>query len=235
MALITCPECKKEISDTALSCPNCGYQFSKDNQTIQKVEVTSIKPKVSKKLIYFTSAFLVIIAVIVAGITMSNKNKAELSRKEYISNLTNARTTMLAGGADAESICNLTKSVWYNTIYEKKDSETDKYTMTRSKFNEDFNTSLSALYSDSTIEYKIDLIRENQDKVSDIMTLLNNPPDDLSAAYDTVQEMYDIYLKFTKLAISPSGSFKTYSENFSEYDTDFIACYDKLGNQIPEE
>ena len=25
MALINCPECKKEISSTAISCPSCGY------------------------------------------------------------------------------------------------------------------------------------------------------------------------------------------------------------------
>lgn len=25
MALITCPECEKQISDTAASCPQCGY------------------------------------------------------------------------------------------------------------------------------------------------------------------------------------------------------------------
>lgn len=27
MALINCPECNKEISDTAKSCPNCGYEL----------------------------------------------------------------------------------------------------------------------------------------------------------------------------------------------------------------
>jgi hypothetical protein len=27
MALITCPECNKEISDTAKSCPSCGYEL----------------------------------------------------------------------------------------------------------------------------------------------------------------------------------------------------------------
>jgi len=31
MALITCPECKKQISDTADSCPNCGYHLTPDN------------------------------------------------------------------------------------------------------------------------------------------------------------------------------------------------------------
>ena len=29
MALIECPECKKEISDSAASCPHCGYQLKK--------------------------------------------------------------------------------------------------------------------------------------------------------------------------------------------------------------
>ena len=31
MALIDCPECGKEISDKAPSCPNCGVVIAKDN------------------------------------------------------------------------------------------------------------------------------------------------------------------------------------------------------------
>lgn len=29
MSLVKCPECQKEISDTARSCPHCGYLFPK--------------------------------------------------------------------------------------------------------------------------------------------------------------------------------------------------------------
>lgn len=29
MSIINCPECQKEISDTARSCPHCGYSFEK--------------------------------------------------------------------------------------------------------------------------------------------------------------------------------------------------------------
>lgn len=29
MALINCPECGKEISDTAVSCPHCGYGINR--------------------------------------------------------------------------------------------------------------------------------------------------------------------------------------------------------------
>ena len=27
MALIKCPECKKEVSDKAITCPNCGFEL----------------------------------------------------------------------------------------------------------------------------------------------------------------------------------------------------------------
>jgi len=30
MALITCPECKKSISDSADACPSCGYKIAPD-------------------------------------------------------------------------------------------------------------------------------------------------------------------------------------------------------------
>lgn len=33
MALIQCPECKKEVSSTAPTCPHCGYQLKKPIQT----------------------------------------------------------------------------------------------------------------------------------------------------------------------------------------------------------
>jgi len=36
MALINCPECKKEISDKAESCPHCGFPL---------IQVQKVKPK----------------------------------------------------------------------------------------------------------------------------------------------------------------------------------------------
>lgn len=34
MALINCPSCSKEISDTALKCPSCGHQVRKPKRTV---------------------------------------------------------------------------------------------------------------------------------------------------------------------------------------------------------
>lgn len=33
MALVNCPECKTEISDTALNCPKCGVQLRKPTRS----------------------------------------------------------------------------------------------------------------------------------------------------------------------------------------------------------
>ncbi|RYF51065.1 MAG: zinc ribbon domain-containing protein [Cytophagaceae bacterium] len=31
MALVLCPECKKEVSDTAKACPHCGFNLAGQN------------------------------------------------------------------------------------------------------------------------------------------------------------------------------------------------------------
>ncbi len=243
MALITCPECGKEISDKVRTCPHCGYPLTNDTQpeqsapTPQQVEVVSVKvdPKKSKKIIIGVVTAVVLIAVCALVMVMVNRQNKAATRAEYIENLTLARSTMLDGGAKAESLCNLTKSVWYNTIYEESDSKTDAYTKNgySGEFNDDFNTSLSNLYSDSSTKNTVAKIKDNQKEVAKIMRDLQNPPDDLASCFTTVEAMYDVYSDFTSLAISPSGNLRSYSDNFSAYDNDFMRLYDKLDTQIP--
>ncbi len=36
MSLINCPECKKEMSDSAISCPHCGYVINKTRKNSKK-------------------------------------------------------------------------------------------------------------------------------------------------------------------------------------------------------
>ena len=38
MALISCPECGRQVSDKAVSCPQCGYPISVQNKTIPEPE-----------------------------------------------------------------------------------------------------------------------------------------------------------------------------------------------------
>ena len=66
MALIKCPECDKDISDTIKKCPNCGYKFKKE---------------INKKYIVIIS--IIVIAVIIGSvittiILSNNKKQAEI-------------------------------------------------------------------------------------------------------------------------------------------------------------
>lgn len=44
MALVSCPECKKEISDQAKTCPHCGFPIEKIRNPFLKTNETRITP-----------------------------------------------------------------------------------------------------------------------------------------------------------------------------------------------
>ena len=37
MSLIKCPECKQEVSDSAVTCPHCGYQLRNEQNRAYKL------------------------------------------------------------------------------------------------------------------------------------------------------------------------------------------------------
>ena len=111
MGLTTCPKCGKTISEKATVCPCCNSAV-KQKQKKHK--------GVFKSIIVFT-----LIVVSVLGIGISQKAK-ELT---FYSNMETVSFTMLDGATKAEDAGNLIKSVWYNAIFEERNSETDKYTM----------------------------------------------------------------------------------------------------------
>ena len=41
MAIIFCPECKKEVSDQAASCPHCGFPLHQSNNEQSKSNIES--------------------------------------------------------------------------------------------------------------------------------------------------------------------------------------------------
>lgn len=48
MALIQCPECGKEnVSDTAVSCPNCGFNISKYYNKNVHIILLKTKPRIT--------------------------------------------------------------------------------------------------------------------------------------------------------------------------------------------
>lgn len=39
MALITCPECNREVSSMSKTCPNCGYPISEMNNDVIRIKI----------------------------------------------------------------------------------------------------------------------------------------------------------------------------------------------------
>lgn len=147
---------------------------------------------------------------------------------EYYSNMEAVSYTMLDGAAKAETAGNLIKSVWYNAIYEKRDDETDKYTIVNGEFVNDFNDALDNLFTDESFINSISEIESNQSEVTDLMKKMRNPPKQYEEAYSVLRDYYDNYLKLTKSVINPTGSLKTFSEDFNAYDTDTVNAYEEM-------
>lgn len=233
MALIKCPGCGKRISDKAIKCPGCGKKLRKNKRN-----------KTTMIIIIITSVIAVIVGAILGGIKYREyKEKLvqeEIKRQKqieetYYTNLLYAIAEMLEGASESENAGNLIKKVWYNTIYEKDDSETNNYTKNSyGTFNYDFNDSLERLYSDSEFQSTIYSIEENQDRVKTVMKELKNPPQEYEEAYETIKGFYDAYLEFTNLILNPNGSYQTFTNNFNEMDSEVVKYYNSMEIYIEE-
>ena len=67
MALVECPECKKQVSDTAKVCPSCGYKL--DAEKVKK------RNKIIKRSILF-----ILLATIVIGLSIYIPYESERTR-----------------------------------------------------------------------------------------------------------------------------------------------------------
>lgn len=289
MALINCPECGKEISDKAPTCPNCGFPLAGSSSAVDAVSAEDVASPVSaptsdvdqnkssdtatmqdrmdhlekaaKGKNGIIIAVIAIAVLVIAAILISNAIKDSRAQKaaeeaaaaeaaarlEYIDNLKTLRSDMLSTGADAENVAGLIHDVWYNTIFKEVDPATNKYTIksksfitdtgrySDSDFNDDFNTSLSALMFDPDIISKLASIETECDEISELYGKMQNPPADLTACYTTLSELYDAFLDLTGCATNPTGNLTSYTQTFNQADSDFMDAYKKLGSMIPED
>lgn len=240
---IRCAECGAILAETDEICPNCGCPIEKkktENEVKpQQVEIASIKMKTKTKKMIIGIVIAVLVCVVGGiGYKVYSDKKAEqeyqTTYNEYIDNLKKAQVLMLSGGADAESLCNLTLRVWGNSIFEERDDETDKYTRPNGYFVDDFNEALANLYVDSSTTTTISNIQDNESSVRDLTKKLQNPPKGLDKCYDAFSDLYVAYKTLTDLAVNPSGNYSGFSENKSDAVSDFMSAYEKLDNQIPE-
>lgn len=244
MSMINCPECGRPISDKAaacpycnqrnegvltanVTCPECKMQYPKEDRACPACGCpnNTVCKKKNRKWIIITA--IVLCVVILSGLLGSfiiNKGKAAA----YYNNMETVTYKMIAGSVLAEDAGNLIKNVWYNTIFEKYDDETDKYTLENGFFVSDFNDALSNLFSDEEFKNVISGIKSNQNEVTELMKLLKNPPKKYEEAYSALKAYYDDYLILTKMVISPTGSLSSFSEDFNNADNASVKSYENM-------
>lgn len=226
-----CEECGESIPEGAEVCPNCGCPVQLEpEEAPQKVAVTAVDlPKMKKstktKVWVAIGVIVAVIALAFVGQKMYKDGQAKEAASQYSANLSLASDLMLSGASDAESAGNLIKQVWYNSIYEERDTETDKYTRPNGYFVDDFNTALRNLFSDSSFSRKTLAIKLNQESVAQAMKDLKNPPEGYEDAYSAIKEYYSAYTTLTNLVIDPSGSLQTFSSNFNDADSAVLNQY----------
>ena len=212
-----CPKCGFQSADPVSYCSNCGSKLIIDEQPIKADSSKQIKILV----------FGIIIAVIV--LSVGKYCFDSYSGIRYRAKVETSTYYMLEGAAEAEDACNLICNVWHHTIWEVKDSDTDKYTLTSSgSFYDDFNDSLDNLFRDEDFVEKLQGISDNLDEANANMIELQNPPKGCEQLHDAYMDFYDEYYNLVNLAINPEGNYDSYSSAFSDADSNSIKFYDKL-------
>lgn len=90
MAMINCPECGKEVSSVAESCPNCGYGVKKhfndieNNEKLKKLEAIQLEKK--KKISKILKIVIPIVAVVICMTVGLIVNHSILSKRTTFKN-----------------------------------------------------------------------------------------------------------------------------------------------------
>lgn len=81
MALISCPECKREVSENSPSCPHCGqpYPAKRDACNPEDSVYSDMRKKETNSLFGFGILFMVLL--VIAGIVLLCANSAESKRQ----------------------------------------------------------------------------------------------------------------------------------------------------------
>ena len=204
---------------------------SEDTSDIDPIDLKPVKPRSRKKLICIVSCIAIICIIgSIIGVVKYNKSKAD----NYGSTVELVTYSILSSASEAENAGNLIHDVWYNTIYEKNDSKTNKYTKGKYSFNKDFNESLSNLFLDSSFSEKISNIKKDKQSIESLMKSLNSPPKEYAEAYDALKDLYTNYTKLVDLTTNPKGSLQSFTSDFNEYDGNVLSSYNNMSLYITE-
>ncbi len=224
--ILLCRKCHDRVSEDDTLCSHCNNSLvHSDTPSISSYTAPSyssqdnstyIPPSKSKSPAKGIITFLVL-AAIAAGIFFIYKSGA---KSNYNDKLKTVSSKIMDSSTEAESCVSLIHSVWYNCIFEKSSSETNKYTQWRSgSYYKDFNDALNNLFNDYDFKKRITQLQKDVSEIDSIMKDMTNPPAEYREAYLKLNSCYEDYYKLVQMATSPSGNLSSFTQNFNNLDS----------------
>lgn len=203
MALINCPECSKEISDTVKVCPHCGYKIKKINNHYRKIS------KSTKKWIVIAAVCCVIIFAIV-GIMYAALSLNDAENAQVVS-LNNLIAGVIEDDLEDKSETQLSSSK------EKCQQIVEEYSELKWKQKRKVDGYKSLEEKISAIDNKISSI--NQDEIQTVINLINDVGEvtlESKEAIDNAKTEYDKLDEEQKSQVTNYSQIEVYQNKFNE-------------------
>jgi len=138
MALIKCPECQKEMSDTLETCPHCGF-------IIKKPEIVKNQKTIEENERSPFSSFLYVVILVILGIAILNK----ACTCDKVSSSNKNKVTSSSQSSDSSNYINAGVRFSNNQIMiTNNDSAT--WTNTNIKINDDYKYTIGTMSAGET-------------------------------------------------------------------------------------
>lgn len=183
--------------------------------------------KLSKKLEAFAALSVAVALTLGAYVFVATGIQAE-----YAENLDAVSRAMQEGAVEAKALGNETTYVWYSTLQEEgvDDQPGEAYLYSTA----DSCEQLTLLYDAPETQRAVESIELHNAEVDELMEDLQKPPHGYREAYETTLDMYAEYTTLTALAINPSGTYASYSEQLAEAGSNMNVYCKRLQSQIPK-
>jgi hypothetical protein len=202
---------------------------------INLANASVVKKNKDRTVGYIATAVVVFAVVILVGGFISNAistKKAEEARriaearkaeevrrvleakKLYLYNVSLFQLRMLAAGSNLEDIADTIERYWHENIY-------------ANRHGADINSAIRHAQIDKMSE--ISNARTQKDEIDGLYKSVRNLPDDLRNdsdlrdIRDAARDLYNSYTSFYSLAISPTGSYTSYSADNNKKTDDFVS------------
>ena len=119
----------------------------------------------------------------------------------------------------AEQVMNETSQVWHDAIF-------DDITMVNGQFAFDFDEALSLLYDGYASDGTLDELLTGLATMEQGIIELKEMPEELQTNYELTYTIYKEAKPFVEMAISPEGSYTTYSSATEEMEQDLTDAFE---------